>query len=539
MTAATEALGNGERAWANSVAIHMQPPKSTRDDRHYPPDAIPELTTLLDDLAERRLRYCFWKSTLHLREALAGATDLDLLVDREQVPAFREIAGRHGLKPLKPPPDRIYPAMEHFLGLDRASGRLFHLHVHYQLVLGEEYVKNYRVSMEQEFLHSTRLLGGVTVPRPELELSILAVRALLKYRSRDVVKDLFGIRSPGLRAQIRAEMGWLLNQTTVEEVRATLEERRGPVPPDIVCEFLETAVRAPRSGYAFLRLRGRLRKALSEQQRQNRLRATIDYYRRAWRGRERWRRTRVDARMTPVGGGLSIALVGADGSGKSTIADALARWLRWKLEVCVYYMGSKAPSRRSRSLYLAFRALRRGHRTASQKLGTTSMLTRWIGAARDVVLALHYLAIGQDRARRYRDGRRDARAGRVVIFDRFPLETLSSRREHRLLDGPRIRATLNGSMGRLTRVLGAAEERMYRHFLLPDYLVVLHVRSETSADRKPDHRRDVLLAKTRSVSELATLAETSSELAAVIPIDADRPLEAVLLDVKARLWNVL
>ena len=43
--------------------------------------------------------------------------------------------------------------------------------------------------MERAFLESRRRQDGVPVPAPELELGVLSVRALLKYRARDVVKD--------------------------------------------------------------------------------------------------------------------------------------------------------------------------------------------------------------------------------------------------------------------------------------------------------------------------------------------------------------
>jgi thymidylate kinase len=521
------------------MTAQMPRPSSIRDDRTYPPETIPALAALLDELAERGIEYCLWKSNIRLAAALAGMTDLDLLVGREQAVLFREIAGRHRLKPMVPPPGGGFPGVEHFLGLDGASGHLFHLHVHYQLVLGEPYIKNYRLPLEREFLHSTRLLDGVPIPRAELELSILAVRALLKYRSRDVLKDLLGIRSPGLPAEIRAEIGWLLDQTTVEDVRTTLQALRDVVPPDPICDFLDTATRAPRSAYALLRLRGRLKRAVRRFQRQGRLPATIDYHRETWRRRRRLRRRPLDPRMMPAGGGLALAVVGADGSGKSTITHAVARWLSWKLEVRVYYMGSKAPSRRSRCMYVAFRALRRGHRTVSQRLMPGSRVAQALGEARDVMLALHCLAIGRDRARRYGSGRRDAVAGRVVIFDRFPTESLSSRREHRLLDGPQISSALGESMGRVTRALASAEERMYRRFKLPDCLVVLQVTPKMSAARKPDHRHDVLVAKSRAAGELATLAEASGLPVNVIRIDANRPFDDVLLDIKRRLWDVL
>jgi thymidylate kinase len=243
--------------------------------------------------------------------------------------------------------------------------------------------------------------------------------------------------------------------------------------------------------------------------------------------------------MTPMAGGLTVALVGADGSGKSTAAGALERWLGWKVDVRVYYLGSKAPSRQTRWLTVAFRALRRAHRAVSRWRVVGSHAARPIGSLRDTALALRYLTIGRDRVRRHRAGQGDAQGGRVVIFDRFPLESLSSDDLHRALDGPKISRALGAPMGRVRRALARAEERMYRAFGVPDYLVVLGVRPEISAGRKPDHEFEVLEVKSRAALELAALAEGSSEPVGVIRVDANLPLEDVLLEIKRRLWVVL
>jgi len=503
----------------------------------YHPDTIPALGSLLDELAREQVRYCLWKSNIRLADALAGRTDLDVLVDREQAPLFREILHRRRLKPLVPAKGSAYPGIEHFLGMDDTSGRLFHLHVHYQLVLGERYVKNYRLPVEGEVLDSVRLLQGVPVPHAAQELSILAVRALLKYRGRDAIKDVLAIRSPGIPVEMRHEIAWLLDQTSVQEVRRILESSGDPVPVEPVCRFLDLITRDPRSGFTLLRLRGNLRKALSRLARRSRPRASIAYLREAWRRRSRRRFPR--ARMTPTAGGLTVALLGADGSGKSTMTGALERWLTWKLDVRVYYMGSTAPSRGTRTLTLAFRALRRAHRTLSRDGWLGSILARPIGSLRDMALALQFLTTGRDRVRRHRAGQRDALAGRVVIFDRFPLEALSSDNRHRTLDGPRMSRQFGAAMSPMKRVLARAEEKMYRGFGVPEYLIVLDVRPEIAVDRKPDHAFDLLEAKSRAAVELAALAERSSEPVSVIRVDANRSLDDVLLEIKRRLWDVL
>jgi thymidylate kinase len=484
-------------------------------------DAIPSLVRLFEDLSALGIAYCSWKSNEHLAEALAGRTDVDLLVAVRDAERFRRSMQERGVRRLSTPPAKTYPGMEHHLGFDRDDGRLFHLHVHQELVLGEQDVKNHRVPIEDALLARTDVLDGVRVPSPDLELAVLVVRALLKYRNRDVVKDVLGIRSPGIGDALARELDWLLARTSPDEVRATLGALDDVVPADVVAGFLETYGRDRRAGAAFLAYRGRVRAHLRSSRRHGRVRA----------------RARATAAGLRLGsGGLAIALVGADGSGKSTLADELEAWLGWKLDVRRYYLGSKAPSGATRGSYLVFRALRRGHRSISSTLGRTSWPASGIAAARDTALAFHHLSTARDRRRRYRQGRRDAAAGRIVVFDRFPLEAVSGSPAHRLLDGPKIRQ-MPGSRGPVRSALAALEERIYRGFGPPDLLFVLLVSPEVALARKPDHRADVVRAKTQVAAEVAELASANGQAGGIVPVDADRPLEHVLLEIQRRIWD--
>ena len=128
-------------------------------------------------LEELGVRYCHWKSTPSLATALAGRTDLDLLVEREDADRFSEAARELGFKPFISHASRRFPAVEDLLGYDAATGRLIHLHVYYQLILGEHYVKNHRLPFERALIASSSLRDGVRVPAPELEVAILALIA--------------------------------------------------------------------------------------------------------------------------------------------------------------------------------------------------------------------------------------------------------------------------------------------------------------------------------------------------------------------------
>ena len=238
------------------------------------------------------------------------------------------------------------------------------MHVQYLLVLGERYAKNYILPLEHAFLDDVTYIDTMPVPPAAVELAVLATRALLKYRFRDVVKDALAVRSPGVPIETRDEIAWLEGRTTREELRARLESDLGVLPVDPVCAFLETIERGRGSGIELFRLRCGLRRALRPYRRRSYVRARLAYARGTWLRRRRLRGAPPDLRMMPAEGGTCVALVGSDGSGKSTMAKGIDIWLGWKLQTRVHYMGSKQPSSRSRGLYLLFRALRRTHRAS-------------------------------------------------------------------------------------------------------------------------------------------------------------------------------
>lgn len=164
------------------------------------------IVSLFQTLNEREIKYCHWKSNCNLEKSMGGLTDLDLLVDRNHSLRFRELLCQHDFKPVLSHPLRQYPAIEDYLGFDRDSGRLVHLHVHYQLILGEQFVKNYHLPLERSFLECTDICLGVKVPAPELEIIVLVVRALLKYRDRDFVRSILSARHGGVPAGIVKEL---------------------------------------------------------------------------------------------------------------------------------------------------------------------------------------------------------------------------------------------------------------------------------------------------------------------------------------------
>ncbi len=503
----------------------MAKPRGKKD--FYPLAAV---LTLFEEFNRNQLRYCHWKSNSRLDWALEGKTDLDLLIDPDQEKLFKGIINSLGIKKISAPPSKQYPGLEHYLGYDQETGNLFHLHVHFQMVLGEQYVKNYRLPLENQFLSFVCTEYGVHVPIPELELIVLSIRALLKYRDRDVIKDVFTIKSPGIPQHILDEILWLLNQTSIESVKGTLSDLSIFADQSLIIDFLQIVKQAPRSGLDLYQLRTRLRRELKKYQRQSRIRASVKYFKSLLEKTKIFGNGKEKLLILPEGGQL-IALIGIDGSGKSTHTVELAKWLEWKVSAPLHYLGSKQPSIWSDLFYLIFRMFRRTGTELSKKFKDDHFLIQLLQRFRQFFLALHYLSVGFDRYKRYRIAKKQAAAGSVVIFDRFPFFSP--------LDGPEIHLISAGQLHFLTKKLSKVEKRLYRKFDYLDLAIILDVDPKASIQRKPDHPMSTIMAKHFAVSRLKTMFTEELDQWNWATVDSNAPIDQVLLDLKETVWSQL
>jgi hypothetical protein len=134
---------------------------------------------LCQALAQEDINYCHWKSNNALDRSASGDNDLDLLVSRADIPRFSELLYRFGFKKAKASSQKQMPGVLDYFGYDEQADKLIHVHAHYQLILGHDMTKNYRLPIEKPYLESAVQDGLFKVPAAEFEFIVLVIRMIL------------------------------------------------------------------------------------------------------------------------------------------------------------------------------------------------------------------------------------------------------------------------------------------------------------------------------------------------------------------------
>jgi thymidylate kinase len=458
------------------------------------------------------IKSCQWKGSGKVERWGSGEGDIDLLVERTALAGFTELLAGLGFKPAFAAPERAIPGIISFVGLDEQLGRLIHIHAHFALILGRADTRHYHLAIERA-VHKTafpRLF--FKTPAPEYEFILFVLQQTLRHDP---------LVAPGATtdriAALQPELTRLERLAEPAAVVRTLAESF----PDIGVSFFERCLGTLRPGAS--RWRGLAAHAeLGWRLRAHGHGGTIA----SWLGRALKKIARAalpnsgfsDSGKRLAGGGAVIALIGADGAGKSTCARALQNWLAAELNTCHAHLG-RPP--RSPSTLAAGGALKLGvwlDRLRGRKIsGLTAHLE-----------LLRHLATARDRHRLFSRVQRFATAGGIAICERYPIPAAYG------LAGPsRAQGLALDARTRFARGLRRVEAWYYQRITAPDQIFVLRVEPEVAVRRKTDEPEDYVRARARR------MWTTDWSNADAIVIDAGRPIEEVLTDLRARIWESL
>ena len=518
---------------AASARDHSAPPPATVSDGEQA--ALPLIRTLCQALDREAVAYCHWKSNDAIARSASGDNDLDFLISRAHAARFTEVLCHLGFKQVQAPPEKKMPGVLDYIGYDRTADRLIHVHTHYQLVLGDDMSKNYRLPIERAYLESAVNGGLFRLPAAEFEFIVFVIRMVLKHAAWDAIL----VGKGRLSAAEQRELRWLQARIRQDRVEDILRQHL----PYVSAELFHGCVLAldPRcSTWNRAKIGQQLQCRLGANTRRPLPADTcLKLYRRVALALRR-RIVKSRSRYRLERGGAMIALVGGDGAGKSTAADGLSVWLSQFFPVTKVHLGKPPLSWTTIAV--------RGVLKVGQLLGLYPVessfretLKQQSPVSPGYPWLLRETLRARDRHLIYKKARRFAAHGGISLLDRFPLPQVT------LMDGPRTERFLNQlsdrpaagqrlrprRSSRFARWLVGREETYYRQASPPDVLVVLRVAPETAVQRKGEEDPAFVWERNQEIWD------QDWEHTEVHVIDGGQSQTEVLAELKALLWSEL
>ena len=471
--------------------------------------------------------YCHWKSNQHFNNALLGKDDLDILVDRKQKNTLIIILSDLGFKHFYAPESKTYVGIEDYLGFDELTGKIVHLHLHYRLVMGEKHLKGFHLPIEDKVLKS-RLWNHehqAYFSSTFYELFFLIIRTAMKIRKRDVFHRQVMNESSYL------EFEWLSSNCT--EFIKQLDEIDW-MPKNI--RILIERVYINQDYISYRKLQRLIYKELNVYAQGTKFHNTLTRSSHEFKNKlleigKKYFPGNTFSRRRNASGGLLISFIGADGAGKSTIIKEIYRWLYDVMDVRHVYLGSgDGNSSLPRKILKATWELlvKRRYRadpdndTNEKKEAIDISHTKW-----NFKNAVWTYLLSRERIQKITRNSRYRIRGYVVLTDRYPQSEF-----YGLCDGKQA----HEGTKRFRWAARLEQDAFAKAKLVcPDIVIKLIVSSEVAKSRKGDDINiQINQAKTERVKALNFSEQTRS-----YEIDADAPLNNVLLVVKRIIWQAM
>ncbi len=488
---------------------------------------LASIERLLKALDEHGIIYCHWKSNEHLGEALEGDTDLDVLFDPAQRTELERVFDECGLKRFRATPLMQYNAIEDFIGFDQEAAKIWHVHTHYRMTLGENHLKGYTITPWGSILLKDRIRGEADVwtSDPADEFILLLCRIALKLRWRDLSRNI------GKDDQI--EIAWLRERIDGEKVENAADRIVGEMSKKVILSLYNSDLKKKSQ---FIPLQKSLRKELKPFTAYSKASSWFTRTRREifWlyggvKRRLGWSNYSANRRVSPSGG-LVVAILGCDGAGKSTTLSYIKKEFNKKLDVVSIYFGSGDGSSSLLRKPMKLVARKVGGRGVGHSVEKeyeekkkVSLKSRLYSAAK----VLWAVTLASEKKTKQRQMVKARNNGLLVLTDRYPQSNMPG-----ASDGPLLSRYQKGKG--LLKKISDWEQRIYESFSVnaPDLTIKLMVPTDVAIARKPEMTVEEIENKKSIV-----MGMDISEHTAII--DTSRPFEITRGEVMKEIWDLI
>jgi thymidylate kinase len=426
---------------------------------------------LIQALNKAEIRYCHFKSNNKLSDCLSSGDELDLLVDCLERQRFIQILSAFGFLPSFERYGPVTPFVFHFYAPDPESSQFLHIHVYYRLVTGGSIVKNHWLAVEPMMLEGSETLDSVPIPDANADLIMLVLRKMIEQPF--IIEHFFFFHD---QANVIAELKWLEARSQPEEMYEKLSHWFPNIERQLFddARVLITQHGLPAMAHRVL-LGFRFLNRLASREIKPRWVASL----------LRWRLFLGLIIHAKLGlkensraihpGGLIIAFIGSEASGKSTLSRETTKWLRSHFDVEHVHMGKPPAGLVTALPWFLISIYSAVKRTIKKIVRTISPSESSAPTPAPDTKPRPFVAllIALDRYALSRRCIKRSMTGTTIVTDRYPVATFDA------IEGP----TIGDDGSRLTRIMATIELAAYRNVPAPDLVVNATAPLSTTLER--------------------------------------------------------
>lgn len=430
---------------------------------------------LLEKLNEHGVRYVHWKSNTNIDCALSGVDDFDVLVAPEFKKLVEGFFSELKIQRAFSDKDSWQDDIFHYIGFDSKHLKLAHVHIHYNLPVGYDFDKNFKLPIVDAYLTDPIKYKNVLIPEVEKEYVVLVIRLMLKNALTPFllllptaqIKLISSFRSLGVvRGGGYKEFLDLKSRSNHDRVKELLLNEFNFISRDVF-KACEATLTDNRSLINYFKVGGLLKTELNQYRNNSEIKSIFLSFGRINKGRIDKILARfsgvLKTKKKPSLGGRIIAFVGGDGAGKTTNIEGLRKKLSRHFWVETIHVGRPPKS----ALGFFWKVISR----LSSAVGFTAYAQ-----------ALFFISWALDRRAAFKYACKVRLKGGLVILDRIPLPGITS------MDCPRVPTVENGRFKRLAQW----EKSIYDEIKGVDLLFVLKLDPEIALQRRKEDDPDEL-----------------------------------------------